>query len=286
MKKDKLKVLIATATILMVSTGSTVPSIVYAAESNKQDIIIEESISLNEGVEKNVEGNMEKADNYNGEIIEEVNVTSDVELINAIENPYVKVINLKSDIIITSTEINQSYEVYGDKKINGNNFEISTSAKEGAYQSYVSMKVHNTLSLENVSLRYIGFSSYSGSLIGKNLTTYESSIVGNVTLDQVNMTNGALDGKVKISNGKLNKTMLNPSSGTLSLTNVEVDALSYGICAHSSEVYLENVKIKNSEWTALELQAGSSAVLNGEIIFENVGNEAAILLEKKWWRQH
>ncbi|MDU4892228.1 MAG: pectate lyase-like adhesive domain-containing protein [Clostridium sp.] len=260
----------------------------YTVKAAKEDsgytVVEDLSGILTKGVDKSGnsfyntnsrEGQAPELPNESLEAVVEVKTAED--FIAAIENPNVDILNIKADIVLPSTYngMSASHEIFKDKKIIGNDFKITTENNR-----YVGITVNSTLIIEDLNLEYMSFSSYSGSVTGKNITTYESVMVGNISLDKVNMTKGALNGEVTISNGKLNKTMLNPSNGALSLTNVEVDALSYGICAHSSEVYLENVKIKNSEWAALELQSGSTAVLKGEIVFENISNEAAILLKK------
>ncbi|WP_051599162.1 cell wall-binding repeat-containing protein [Metaclostridioides mangenotii] len=275
---------------VVIATNTQITTISYALEDDKNQTTLEKSI----------EKNVPQSSNYVKQEI--VKVTNEEELIKALENPNIKTVEIKNDIVIKDSNPTIRIEIKGnEKEIKGNGYTVSSG-------NIFNLILNTNTKIDNLKLKEIAITSANrGNLYIVNnseISNGEITDCGNITLEniKVNHTMIKSNKNLVINSSKMNKSIIKhfgDEVGELKIINTEIKEHhpSSGLIApgdqggnkapiylYGGNVELENVKIINPGSNAI-YAAGSHSKditeqkirIKGTLEVDGAQNEAIVL---------
>ncbi|WP_195237039.1 cell wall-binding repeat-containing protein [Romboutsia sp. 1001285H_161024_C4] len=199
---------------------------------------------------KNREGNTPPLPNYENPFVV---VTNEYDFLRALEDPNVKTLNIRNDIVINGPEGELfSIRIEGnEKEIKGNGYTISNSAGPNLFYIYANTKMDNLkldrgriFTVEGKSLDIVNnseindiFIEFTNNILLENIKMNKSSVYGNGNL--VVNSSKLKNSSISISDYYKNK------GGVAKITNTEIDSRANAIDLSGGNIELENIKITN-----------------------------------------
>ncbi len=280
MKKNNKNMLIILAVALIVANPQII-TLSYALESNTNQATLE----------KNIEEHVPQiSDDTKSEVVA---VTNRIELISALENENVKIIDIKNDIDLPEWTI--MYIKGNGKEIRGNGNEIRTvKDPESDFVESSRIYVETDAKIDNLKLDEIQIrvESYEISLdIVNNSEINNGGILfwGDVTLENVKVNNGDIYGygNIVVDSNKMKNatiTYIGKKDKTLKIINTEMNGKWYSgapISSESGNMELENVKIINpgdhAIYTMGSKHLGTSIRIKGTLEIDGAKKDAIVL---------
>ncbi|MDK2563682.1 cell wall-binding repeat-containing protein [Romboutsia sedimentorum] len=220
-------------------------------------------------------------------------VTNKTELISALKNENIKIIDIKNDIDLPESTI--MYIKGNGKEIRGNGNEIRTVKNpESDFVESSRIYVETDTKIDNLKLDEIQIrvESYEISLdIVNNSEINNGGILfwGDVTLENVKVNNGSIYGygNIVVDSNKMKNatiTYIGKKDKTLKIINTEMNGKWYSdapICSESGNIELENVKIINpgdhAIYTMGSKHLGTSIRIKGTLEIDGAKKDAIVL---------
>lgn len=277
---------------VLIATNTQIVTLSHALEPN----------TVETKLEINIEEKIPQTSNYQENKIAEVRNAKELSL--ASKDPNIKVIDIKSDIVLTT--FNETYyEIFvkgNGKEIKGNGYTISGKDDifRGRLLIYTNTKIDN-LKFEGMSIQSMTGDSID--LVNKSeLNDSRISMNGNVLLENVKINNTSIsgNGNLVVNSSKLNHSTIEltsyyAKSGTVKIANSEINGnkgtdivhsdkkYNSPILSYSGNIELENVKIINPGSHAIYAEGNDEAsrkiIIKGTLEIEGAQKEA-ILLKK------
>ncbi|MBU5307033.1 cell wall-binding repeat-containing protein [Clostridioides mangenotii] len=275
---------------VVIATNTQITTISYALEDDKNQTTLEKSIEENEP----------KSSNYVKQEI--VKVTNEEELIIALENPNIKTVEIKNDIVIKDSNPTLRIEIKGnEKEIRGNGYTVSSG-------EIFNFLLNTNTKIDNLKLKEIAITSANRENLhivnNSEISNGEITDCGNITLENVKVNHTMIKSNknLVINSSKMNKSIIKhfgDEVGELKIINTEIKEHhpSSGLIAPSDHggnkapiylyggnVELENVKIINPGSNAI-YAAGSHSKditeqkirIKGTLEVDGAQNEAIVL---------
>ncbi len=275
---------------VVIATNTQITTISYALEDDKNQITLEKSIEENEP----------KSSNYvKQEIVE---VTNEEELIRALGNPNIKIVEIKNDIVIKDSNSTPRIEIKGnEKEIKGNGYTVSSG-------NIFNLILNTNTKIDNLKLKEIAITSANRENLyivnNSEINNGEITDCGNITLENVKVNHTMIKSNknLVINSSKMNKSIIKhfgDEVGELKIINTEIKEhhpssgliapSDYGgnkapIYLYGGNIELENVKIINPGNNAI-YAAGSHSKditeqkirIKGTLEVDGAQNEAIVL---------
>ena len=275
---------------VVIATNTQITTISYALEDDKNQITLEKSIEENEP----------KSSNYvKQEIVE---VTNEEELIRALGNPNIKIVEIKNDIVIKDSNSTPRIEIKGnEKEIKGNGYTVSSG-------EIFNLLLNTNTKIDNLKLKEIAITSANRENLyivnNSEINNGEITDCGNITLENVKVNHTMIKSNknLVINSSKMNKSIIKhfgDEVGELKIINTEIKEhhpssgliapSDYGgnkapIYLYGGNIELENVKIINPGNNA-RYAAGSHSKditeqkirIKGTLEVDSAQNEAIVL---------
>nr|WP_312985861.1 cell wall-binding repeat-containing protein [Clostridioides sp.] len=275
---------------VVIATNTQITTISYALEDDKNQITLEKSIEENEP----------KSSNYvKQEIVE---VTNEEELIRALGNPNIKIVEIKNDIVIKDSNSTPRIEIKGnEKEIKGNGYTVSSG-------EIFNLLLNTNTKIDNLKLKEIAITSANRENLyivnNSEINNGEITDCGNITLENVKVNHTMIKSNknLVINSSKMNKSIIKhfgDEVGELKIINTEIKEhhpssgliapSDYGgnkapIYLYGGNIELENVKIINPGNNAI-YAAGSHSKditeqkirIKGTLEVDGAQNEAIVL---------
>ncbi|MBS5787177.1 MAG: cell wall-binding repeat-containing protein [Clostridioides difficile] len=275
---------------VVIATNTQITTISYALEDDKNQITLEKSIEENEP----------KSSNYvKQEIVE---VTNEEELIRALGNPNIKIVEIKNDIVIKDSNSTPRIEIKGnEKEIKGNGYTVSSG-------KIFNLILNTNTKIDNLKLKEIAITSANRENLyivnNSEISNGEITDCGNITLENVKVNHTMIKSNknLVINSSKMNKSIIKhfgDEVGELKIINTEIKEhhpssgliapSDYGgnkapIYLYGGNIELENVKIINPGNNAI-YAAGSHSKditeqkirIKGTLEVDGAQNEAIVL---------
>lgn len=275
---------------VVIATNTQITTISYALEDDKNQTTLEKSIEENEP----------KSSNYVKQEI--VKVTNEEELIIALENPNIKTIEIKNDIVIKDSNPTLRIEIKGnEKEIRGNGYTVSSG-------KIFNFLLNTNTKIDNLKLKEIAITSANRENLhivnNSEISNGEITDCGNITLENVKVNHTMIKSNknLVINSSKMNKSIIKhfgDEVGELKIINSEIKEHhpSSGLIApgdhggnkapiylYGGNIELENVKIINPGSNAI-YAAGSHSKditeqkirIKGTLEVDGAQNEAIVL---------
>ena len=275
---------------VVIATNTQITTISYALEDDKNQITLEKSIEEKEP----------KSSNYvKQEIVE---VTNEEELIRALGNPNIKIVEIKNDIVIKDSNSTPRIEIKGnEKEIKGNGYTVSSG-------KIFNLILNTNTKIDNLKLKEIAITSANRENLyivnNSEISNGEITDCGNITLENVKVNHTMIKSNknLVINSSKMNKSIIKhfgDEVGELKIINTEIKEhhpssgliapSDYGgnkapIYLYGGNIELENVKIINPGNNAI-YAAGSHSKditeqkirIKGTLEVDGAQNEAIVL---------
>ncbi|CEH33376.1 Choline binding protein J [Romboutsia lituseburensis] len=235
-------------------------------------------------------GNTPKLPDSSMELTKEV--STDDELVAALENPKVQEIIVLNDIEISKKEIYSMIKIEGEyKKIVGKS---STNKPKISYKfdAYIFFDVKCNKGLDITNIDFNSIRMNSDKVYIENCTiengiamtgqSIKNSTVVNCSISAVNIEN------CKLINAQIDVSRLDSD---VKITNVDIDNTMTKLVDYASTIWvsnenltLKNVNIKNKSGRPLSIQGNSKVIIEGNVTIETNKTEA-ILLEMDYTKQ-
>lgn len=275
---------------VVIATNTQITTISYALEDDKNQTTLEKSIEENEP----------KSSNYVKQEI--VKVTNEEELIIALENPNIKTVEIKNDIVIKDSNPTLRIEIKGnEKEIRGNGYTVSSG-------EIFNFLLNTNTKIDNLKLKEIAITSANRENLhivnNSEISNGEITDCGNITLENVKVNHTMIKSNknLVINSSKMNKSIIKhfgDEVGELKIINSEIKEHhpSSGLIApgdhggnkapiylYGGNIELENVKIINPGSNAI-YAAGSHSKditeqkirIKGTLEVDGAQNEAIVL---------
>lgn len=275
---------------VVIATNTQITTISYALEDDKNQTTLEKSIEENE----------QKSSNYVKQEI--VKVTNEEELIIALENPNIKTVEIKNDIVIKDSNPTLRIEIKGnEKEIKGNGYSVSSG-------EIFNFLLNTNTKIDNLKLKEIAITSANRENLhivnNSEISNGEITDCGNITLENVKVNHTMIKSNknLVINSSKMNKSIIKhfgDEVGELKIINSEIKEHhpSSGLIApgdhggnkapiylYGGNIELENVKIINPGNNAI-YAAGSHSKditeqkirIKGTLEVDGAQNEAIVL---------
>ncbi|WP_147568492.1 cell wall-binding repeat-containing protein, partial [[Clostridium] dakarense] len=235
---------------VVIATNTQITTLSYALEDDKNQTTLE----------KNIEESVPQSSNYVKQ--DTVKVTNEKELITALENENIKIVEINNDILIRDLNYPRAIEIKGNgKKINGNGYTVSSD-------DICNLVLRTNTKIENLKLNEINIRSVNR----ENLDIVSNSEIsngviyhcGNTTLENVKVNNTMIESEknLVINSSKMNKssikhfgdevgivkiidTEINESNGRKGIIETDYERYKAPIYLYGGNIELENVKITN-----------------------------------------
>ncbi|WP_052356601.1 cell wall-binding repeat-containing protein [[Clostridium] dakarense] len=248
-------------------------------------------------LEKNIEEHVpQTSDDTKSEVVA---VTNRIELISALENENVKIIDIKNDIDLPEWTI--MYIKGNGKEIRGNGNEIRTvKDRENNFIESSRMYVETDTKIDNLKLNKIQIrvEHYEISLDIVNNSEINNGHVlfwGDITLENVKVNSGSIYGygNIIVNSNKMKNssiTYIGEKGKTLKIINTEMNGKWYSIApihSESGNIELENVKIINpgnhAIYTMGSKDLGTSIRIKGTLEIDDAKKDAIVLTRDYDW---
>jgi hypothetical protein len=240
-------------------------------------------------LEKNIEENVSQTSDYTKS--EVVAVKNQEELIAALENKNVKIVEIKNDIAMTGSFLN-GFDIAirgNEKEIKGNGYTVSNG--EGSsnwFTLYANTKIDNLklrggqIFVEGKKLEIVNNSELNGFSIDLN---------GDVSLENVKLNGTSIHGKgnLVVNSSKLKDSFISMEAykekvGIAKIINTEINGKRYGdapIDLEGGSVELENIKITNPGDHAIyakgSKESGGKVRVKGTLEIDGAKKDAIVL---------
>ncbi|SDM61957.1 pectate lyase-like adhesive domain-containing protein [Romboutsia lituseburensis] len=213
-----------------------------------------------------------------------VEVSTEDELISALEDTSVKQVIMINDITISKKENARVVNIVGrDKEIIGKStkdkFMLTTSFKDVKFKSSDSGR--SRLHIKNITMDNVEIYDYYGKI---ESCTIKNAKIGIDSLENSNLTNTTITYiNSKLIDVDIDNTNLDLKEGEASIT---VEPYSSGSPADPSrKLILKNIRIRNKEGHTLKVEGhyrspGTDIFLEGDIILETNKDEAILLINE------
>lgn len=236
---------------VVIATSTQITTLSYALEDDKIQTTLEE----------NIEEYISKTSNYTKS--EVVAVTNEKELIAALENENIKIVEINNDIVMKDLNYPRSIKIKGNKKeIKGNGYTVSSG-------NIFNLILHTDTKIDNLKLKEVAITSANRENLyivnHSEISNGEITDCGNITLENVNVNHTMIKSNknLVINSSKINKSIIKhfgDEVGELKIINTEIKEHhpSSGLIApidnggnkapiylYGGNIELENVKIIN-----------------------------------------
>lgn len=266
---------------VVIATSTQIATLSHALEPN----------TIQTTLEKNIEENVSQTSDYTKS--EVVAVKNQEELIAALENENVKIVEIKNDIAMTGSFLN-GFDIAirgNEKEIKGNGYTVSNG--EGSsnwFTLYANTKIDNLklrggqIFVEGKKLEIVNNSELNGFSIDLN---------GDVSLENVKLNGTSIHGKgnLVVNSSKLKDSFISMEAykekvGIAKIINTEINGKRYGdgdapIDLEGGSVELENIKITNPGDHAIyaegSKESGGKVRVKGTLEIDGAKKDAIVL---------
>lgn len=264
---------------VVIATSTQIATLSHALEPN----------TIQTTLEKNIEENVSQTSDYTKS--EVVAVKNQEELIAALENENVKIVEIKNDIAMTGSFLN-GFDIAirgNEKEIKGNGYTVSNG--EGSsnwFTLYANTKIDNLklrggqIFVEGKKLEIVNNSELNGFSIDLNR---------DVSLENVKLNGTSIHGKgnLVVNSSKLKDSFISMEAykekvGIAKIINTEINGKRYGdapIDLEGGSVELENIKITNPGDHAIyaegSKESGGKVRVKGTLEIDGAKKDAIVL---------